>query len=58
VPSDRLRGQVAQGATLDALRTIAREDGLVSLREAAWEAAADGVTSIAEVLRVTAEDER
>ena len=58
VPGDRLRARVAQGATLDELRTIARDDGLVSLREAAWQAAGDGMTSIAEVLRVTAEDER
>jgi len=58
VPSERVRARVAQGATLDELRTLARTDGLVSLREAAWQAAASGMTSIAEVLRVTAEEER
>ena len=58
VPSERVRARVAQGATLDELRTLSRTDGLVSLREAAWQAAASGVTSIAEVLRVTAEEER
>ena len=34
-------------ATLDELRAIARDEGLVTLREAAWQAASDGVTSIA-----------
>lgn len=56
VPSERVRARVAQGATLDELRAMARADGLVSLREAAWTAAAAGETSIAEVLRVTAEE--
>jgi general secretion pathway protein E len=58
VPSDRVRSRVAQGATVDDLRALAREEGLVTLREAAWHAAATGVTSIAEVLRVTSEDDR
>jgi type II secretory ATPase GspE/PulE/Tfp pilus assembly ATPase PilB-like protein len=56
VPSERIRARVAQGATLDELRGMARDDGLVTLREAAWQAASEGVTSIAEVLRVTSED--
>jgi type II secretory ATPase GspE/PulE/Tfp pilus assembly ATPase PilB-like protein len=58
VPSDQIRSRVAQGATLDELRAIARDEGLVTLREAAWQAASDGLTSIAEVLRVTSEDGR
>jgi general secretion pathway protein E len=58
VPSDRVRSRVAQGATVDDLRALAREEGLVTLHEAAWHAAATGVTSIAEVLRVTSEDDR
>jgi type II secretory ATPase GspE/PulE/Tfp pilus assembly ATPase PilB-like protein len=56
VPSDRVRSRVAQGATLVELRSIAREEGLVTLREAAWQAASEGMTSISEVLRVTSED--
>jgi type II secretory ATPase GspE/PulE/Tfp pilus assembly ATPase PilB-like protein len=52
-----MRARIAQGATLDELRALARADGLVTLREAAWDAARTGQTSIAEVLRVTAEDE-
>ena len=55
---DRVRSRVAQGATVDDLRALARDEGLVTLREAAWHAAANGVTSIAEVLRVTSEDDR
>jgi type II secretory ATPase GspE/PulE/Tfp pilus assembly ATPase PilB-like protein len=57
VPSERLRSRVARGATLDELRDLARAEGLVSLREAAWDAARQGITSVAEVLRVSAEDE-
>ena len=56
VPSDRVRSRVAQGATLVELRSIAREEGLVTLREAAWQAASEGMTSISEVLRVTSEE--
>jgi type II secretory ATPase GspE/PulE/Tfp pilus assembly ATPase PilB-like protein len=52
-----VRSRVAQEATVDDLRALAREEGLVTLREAAWQAAAAGVTSIAEVLRVTSEDD-
>jgi general secretion pathway protein E len=58
VPSEHVRSRVAQGATLDEIRTLARNDGLVTLREAAWQAASTGVTSIAEVLRVTVEEGR
>ena len=58
VPTERIRARVAQGATLDELRALARDDGLITLREAAWEAARTGLTSIAEVLRVTAADEQ
>jgi type II secretory ATPase GspE/PulE/Tfp pilus assembly ATPase PilB-like protein len=58
VPSDRVRSMVAQGATLDDLRAIARDEGLQTLHDAAWRSASEGVTSIAEVLRVTSEDGR
>jgi type II secretory ATPase GspE/PulE/Tfp pilus assembly ATPase PilB-like protein len=56
VPSEKARSRIAQGATLDELRGLARSEELVTLREAAWSAARAGVTSIDEVLRVTSED--
>jgi type II secretory ATPase GspE/PulE/Tfp pilus assembly ATPase PilB-like protein len=56
VPSEKARGRIARGATLDELRGVARGEELVTLREAAWNAARAGVTSIDEVLRVTSED--
>lgn len=56
VPSEPVRAAVARGATLDELRRLARADGLVTLHEAAWNVAAAGRTSVAEVLRVAAEE--
>jgi type II secretory ATPase GspE/PulE/Tfp pilus assembly ATPase PilB-like protein len=56
VPSERIRAGVARGASLDELRVQARADGLVSLRDAAWDLARTGATSIAEVVRVAAEE--
>jgi type II secretory ATPase GspE/PulE/Tfp pilus assembly ATPase PilB-like protein len=57
VPSERTRSRIAQRIPLAELRALAREDGLVTLREAAWQLALGGRTSIAEVLRVTSEDD-
>jgi type II secretory ATPase GspE/PulE/Tfp pilus assembly ATPase PilB-like protein len=57
VPSERARARVAQRAALDTLRAMAREDGMVTLRQAAWDMARAGRTSIEEVLRVTSEDD-
>jgi type II secretory ATPase GspE/PulE/Tfp pilus assembly ATPase PilB-like protein len=56
VPSERIRAGVARGASLDELRVQARADGVVSLRDAAWDLARTGATSIAEVVRVAAEE--
>jgi type II secretory ATPase GspE/PulE/Tfp pilus assembly ATPase PilB-like protein len=55
-PSDGTRARVSAGASLAALREHAIAEGLVTLRESAWQLAADGVTSIDEVVRVTCED--
>jgi type II secretory ATPase GspE/PulE/Tfp pilus assembly ATPase PilB-like protein len=57
VPSESARARIAQRLPLDELRSLAREDGLIALREAAWDLARQGRTSIAEVMRVTSEDD-
>ncbi len=55
VPSDGLRTLVSEGAPLGRLREQAATDGLVTLRESAWRLAANGITSLEEVIRVTSE---
>jgi type II secretory ATPase GspE/PulE/Tfp pilus assembly ATPase PilB-like protein len=55
VPSEKVRARIAQGATLDELRSLARGEGLVTLHDAAWALARSGRTSIEEVLRVASE---
>ncbi|MEW5918503.1 MAG: GspE/PulE family protein [Gemmatimonadota bacterium] len=52
VLNDRLRQMVVDRVSLDVLREAARQSGMVTLSDAAWELAARGVTSIAEVSRV------
>jgi type II secretory ATPase GspE/PulE/Tfp pilus assembly ATPase PilB-like protein len=51
--SQRLSRAVRANADSSALLEIAREEGLVTLNEAAWEKVRDGVTSPEEVLRMT-----
>ncbi len=53
----RLRHLVAEGATPEALRRTARQDGLRSLREHAIRKVAAGATSFEEAMRVTADAE-
>jgi general secretion pathway protein E len=53
----RLRHLVAEGATPEALRRTARQDGLRSLREHAVRKVAGGVTSFEEAMRATADVE-
>jgi type II secretory ATPase GspE/PulE/Tfp pilus assembly ATPase PilB-like protein len=57
VPSEAAKGRIAQGATLGDLRALALAEGLETLREAGWRLAEAGLTSIAEVVRVTSGDE-
>lgn len=51
--SDRIRLQVAQGASSVDIRKTAREEGLRSLRESAFEKVVRGRTTVAELVRVT-----
>ncbi len=57
VVTDHARELVARRAPLAELRALARAGGMVSLRDAGMAAARAGVTSIAEVLRVTGDVE-
>lgn len=56
VPSEEARAAIGRGLPLGELRAQARKEGLVPLGEAAWTLAAEGRTSVAEVLRVTNEE--
>jgi len=50
-----IRGLIGQGATPDELRCGARKEGMVTLRESALLKVMAGVTTVEEVLRVTAD---
>jgi general secretion pathway protein E len=54
--SDGLRELVANRAPLDTIRAMARSQGLTPLHDAAWAKARAGITTCAEVLRVTRDD--
>jgi len=54
--TERLRNLVVARAPLDEIRREAAAAGLVPLQRAAWRKAAEGVTTIAEVLRVAREE--
>mgnify|MGYP003476746084 CR=1 FL=1 len=51
--SDRTRLLVAQGASAVDIRKTAREEGMRSLRESAFEKVMRGRTTVAELVRVT-----
>jgi general secretion pathway protein E len=53
----RLRQAIAEGGTPEQLARTARQDGLRSLREHAMRKVADGVTSLEEAIRCTADAE-
>ncbi|HSH76613.1 MAG TPA: GspE/PulE family protein [Longimicrobiales bacterium] len=54
--TERIRSLVVRAEPLDRIRAAAREEGMVPLHEAAWTRAAEGLTSVAEVARVTGEE--
>jgi len=56
--STRMRQLIAEGATPEGLHRAARQDGQRTLREHAVKKVALGLTSLEEVLRVTADLER
>jgi type II secretory ATPase GspE/PulE/Tfp pilus assembly ATPase PilB-like protein len=57
VVSDEIRAQVVAGSPLDEIRSLARAQGMVPLRQDGWTKVCSGVTTIDELLRVTSEDE-
>ncbi len=53
VVDERLRALILERASADELRAAARDEGMRSLREDGLDKVRAGVTSVAEVLRVT-----
>lgn len=54
--SGRIADLIAQKAAYSELQAVALEEGMVFLRENGWERVLSGVTSVQEILRVTAQD--
>lgn len=50
---DGLRKEIDAQASTDVIRTVAKESGMMTLRQDGWNKVQEGVTTIAEVLRVT-----
>jgi len=55
VVSQRIREMITAEKPISEIKEVAREEGMLTLREAALRKAVQGVTSIEEVIRVTAE---
>jgi type II secretory ATPase GspE/PulE/Tfp pilus assembly ATPase PilB-like protein len=51
-----LQEMIAQGKSADVLRARALQDGMVPLRQDGWNRVIAGLTTIEEVVRVTAAD--
>jgi type II secretory ATPase GspE/PulE/Tfp pilus assembly ATPase PilB-like protein len=56
VLTEEMRSRIITGAPLSEIRGLAQTGGLVPLRAAGWAKACAGLTSLAEVLRVTREE--
>lgn len=56
VLNEEIRSRIVAGAPLAEIRSLAQAAGMVPLRTAGWAKACAGVTSLAEVLRVTREE--
>lgn len=55
--SDRLRTMIMKGESATALRRVARLEGMITMREDAWQKALKGITTLEEVNRRTRVDE-
>ena len=55
--TDELRGRIVRGGSLDEIRRLGREQGMVPLRVDGWAKVCAGATTIDELLRVTSDDE-
>ncbi|WP_440408459.1 GspE/PulE family protein [Neorhizobium petrolearium] len=56
--SDQIRRAVVSGANLEAIETIARQEGMMPMRDHAYRLAADGITTLAEAVRVVELEDR
>lgn len=54
--SQELQELIQHKGSFKALRNLARSEGMITLREYGWKRVFEGVTSVEEVLRVTAEE--
>jgi len=54
--SPEIREKISAGAPLDDIRKLARRQGMVPLRAAAWAKVSEGLTTVEEVLRVSQEE--
>jgi type IV pilus assembly protein PilB len=54
--STRLQEMIQRRSPPSELKEVAMREGMIPLRKAGWQKVAQGVTSIEEVLRVTATD--
>ena len=54
--SDDIRELVTRRAATNEIKSIARQNGLTTLREDGWDKVLSGATSVDEVLRVTKAD--
>jgi general secretion pathway protein E len=55
--SDELRARIVNGVSLDEIRSLACQQGMVSLRSDGWAKVCAGVTTVEELLRVTSDAE-
>lgn len=56
VLSDEIRERISASAPLDEIRNLARRQGMVPLRAAAWPKVLAGLTTVEEILRVSQEE--
>jgi type II secretory ATPase GspE/PulE/Tfp pilus assembly ATPase PilB-like protein len=54
--SPEIREKISARAPLDDIRELARQQGMIPLRIAAWSKVSDGLTTVEEVLRVSQEE--
>jgi type II secretion system protein E len=57
VVTDEVRSRIVARTPLDEIRTLARAQGMVPLREDGWAKVCAGVTTIEELLRVTSDED-
>jgi len=56
--SDRVRQAVVQGVSQEEIEVIAKQEGMVLMRDHAFQLAAEGKTTLAEAVRVVELEDR